>query len=147
MIWRFALSAPVFSLSSFCRCAGGIAGTAGVASVFSSSLVLDKFGLVNLPVELRRLRWLSLRLGTFPRVGALRSLSARGGSLLLLSGCRLREAAIVGSCTCFVFSDLRPKGQMAISSSDLFSNSSPPLRRLLRRQHTRADSLKDSSRF
>lgn len=71
-------------------------------------------------------------------------LVSRTGSVLALSGGILLEEAMACASDMldFLFLFLRPKGQIAISSSDALSSSSPPLvRRRLRRQHRRDDSL------
>ena len=94
--------------------------------------------------EPRRRFWLSFRLGFLPSVATLRSLVSCVGTRLTGSGGEDFVAAIARSSDFFNFLDLRPKGQKAISRSGSCSSSSPPLaRRLLRRQHMRADSLRD----
>ena len=140
----FDLLAPPFSLSSSCLCAEGMAGTAGMVSTFSECLLEDWYDFWSLPDEARRRFWLSFRLGFRPSVVTLRSLGSWVGALLAGSEGDDLVAAIVRSSDCFFFLDLRPKGQKAMSFSGPFSSSSPPLaRRLLRRQHMRADSLRD----
>ena len=119
-----------------------MAGTVGTASTFSEILVLERLALVSFPCEPRLRFWLSFRLVLPPGVGTLLSLDSYAGSLGACSGGRDREVAMLGSVDVVDFLDLRPKGQMPISSSVRSSNASPPLaRRLLRRKHRRTDSL------
>lgn len=119
---------------------------AWVVSTFSGSFIFACGALVSFRDERR---WFGCRLGFPPAVDELTSLTSEAGSPTMPFGSLVAGGPVLLLFASVFFLLLRPKGQMAISSSPTsVSNVSPPLARLPpRRQHVKIDSLEKGGAY